>query len=71
MLIDKYKNPISSIPSSGKIVVDFYEKEQPMPSDLLYILADVLDNKVTKKDFINLGYGNNKEKKNETNKQKN
>ena len=61
MLIDKYKHPISSIPSSGKIVVDFYEKEQPMPSDLLYILADVLDNKVTKKDFINLGYGKNKE----------
>ena len=63
MLIDKYKNPITSIPSSGKMVVDFYEKEKPYPSDLLYLLADVLDNKVTKKDFINLGYGTSTEKK--------
>lgn len=63
MLKDKYKNPVTPIPSSGKMVVDFYKKEDPYPSDLLYLLADVLDNKVTKKDFIKLGYGNDKEKK--------
>jgi hypothetical protein len=59
MLKNRYKNPRCAIPATGKMVVDFFEKEHPFTIDLLYILADVLDKKVTKKDFINLGYGNN------------
>ena len=42
---------------------DFFEKEQPLAIDLLYVIADLLDNKLTKKDFINLNYGNKKEGK--------
>ena len=58
MLKNKYKNPNNRMTSAGKLVVNFYEKENPEMVDLLYILADALDNKVTKKDFINFGYGN-------------
>ena len=60
MIINRYKNTDYPIPS-GKMVADFYEKEQPLPIDLLHIIADLLDNKLTKKDFINLNYGNKKE----------
>lgn len=61
MLKNKYKNPNNRMTSAGKLVVNFYEKENPEMVDLLYILADALDNKVTKKDFINFGYGNKNE----------
>ena len=60
MIIHRYKNINYQI-SSGKIVADFYEQEQPLPIDLLHVIADLLDNKLTKKDFINLNYGNKKE----------
>ncbi len=62
MIIHRYKNINYQI-SSGKIVADFYEQEQPLPIDLLHVIADLLDNKLTKKDFINLNYGNKKEGK--------
>ncbi len=62
MIIHRYKN-INYPISSGKIVADFYEQEQPLPIDLLHVIADLLDNKLTKKDFINLNYGNKKEGK--------
>jgi len=70
MIINRYKkksgrelrcqNTKHPIPS-GRMVADFYENEQPLPIDLLHIIADLLDNKLTKKDFINLNYGNKKE----------
>ncbi len=63
MLKNKYKNPNNRMTSAGKLVVNFYEKENPEMVDLLYILADALDNKVTKKDFINFGYGNKNDPK--------
>ncbi len=56
MIIHRYKN-INYPTPCGKIVSDFYEQEQPLPIDLLYVIADLLDNKLTKKDFINLNYG--------------
>ena len=62
MIIHRYKNINYQI-SSGKIVADFYEQEQPLPIDLLHVIADLFDNKLTKKDFINLNYGNKKEGK--------
>ena len=62
MIINRYKN-VNYPTSSGKIVSDFFEKEQQLAIDLLYVIADLLDNKLTKKDFINLNYGNKKEGK--------
>ena len=62
MIINRYKN-VNYPTSSGKIVSDFFEKEHPLAIDLLYVIADLLDNKLTKKDFINLNYGNKKEGK--------
>ena len=60
MIINRYKNNTKNIIFSGRIVADFYEKEEPLTIDLLYIIADLLDNKLTKKDFINLNYGKRK-----------